>query len=307
MLKILFISILLTACSTPEPTTVKVGGNNPIESDDLINRYTVRMVGFLKHKGKYVRTFGCSGTVLDSQHVLIAAHCVDNNPWRIKIIIGDDSKVKLPNGELYSAVAEVKSVAFHNGFSNAIKKQSFKLLTNIITFGKRPKEMRMNDIAVLRLTKPLNLPYPIDYTIPDEPTDLSGTSVVNAGYGIGDIGQIPMQGRKSETKVIHDFGDLLEFQNFFNRINFGDSGGPVWRYDENNKLQLIGVHSFLIWTFKMHSFSIDIRHYKQWIENAKSVLKNEHMQIPKKYSIRRLFLQGVLEDFYYEQTAGTPK
>ena len=160
-----------------------------------------------------------------------------------------------------------------------------RIYWNKIAF--RSLSTRLIDIAVIRLAEPLDLPYPIDYEIPEPTVDLTGKEVVISGYGIGDMGQKPLKARKALVKVAKDYekSDLLEFTNFFRRINYGDSGGPVWWRDKQGKLNLIGVHSFgipMVPLVRIYTYSIDIRHHRQWIKNALQVLQENDPQITEK-------------------------
>ena len=304
MTKLLLYLVLFgvtVSCGRDEYAQVKVGGPGRIAGDDPINRYTV-MVKLFVSRGGRVRPGSCSGTLLDPRHVLLAAHCV-NNVWRAKVLVGYDSKVLLGNGEEFSAVGEGGAFVVNKSY---LSRGVIRML--MVTFSKMaflPLTVKMVDLAIIKLKKPLDLPYPIGYKIPENgDDDLTNKKVIIAGYGIGDMGQTPFKARKSEIKVARDFkkSDLLEFTNFFNRMNFGDSGGPVWWYDEQGKLNLVGVHSFLTTWFRFYTYSIDIRHHRQWIKDAMRVLQERDPLLSKKMDMSKRYFAGSMEDFYKDHT-----
>ena len=228
---------------------------------------------------------------------LLAAHCVENF-WRAKVLIGHDRKVILDNGVEFSATAEGESYVVSKSYLSNWR-LGYQMIFDKIRF--RPLRAVVADLAIIRLAKPLSLPYPIDYTIPESKVDLTGRKVVIAGYGIGDMGQTPLKARQAKVKVANDFveSDLLEFTNFFRRLNFGDSGGPVWWYDGEGRLNLIGVHSFLLPLAKYYSYSIDIRHHRQWISDALRVLgERDPGCLDSKLNMSKRYFLGYLENFY---------
>ena len=125
---------------------------------------------------------------------------------------------------------------------------------------------------------------------------LKGKQAIVAGYGVGDMGQVPRRGRYAATKIVDSFYDLFKFNNFFNRMNFGDSGGPVW-YVNAGKLELIGVNSFMIWILRFNTYSIDVRQHRQWVYDAMATLKSGYQQPLKKHQ-HRLIMAGVAEDAF---------
>ena len=284
-------SLLLFACGTAEHAQVTVGGPEVMAGNDPLNRYTV-LVKLAVEDGERLAHGHCSGTLLSPEHVLLAAHCVDG-VWGAKVLIGHDRKVITDDGKEFSAVREGKSFVVSKSFLTWFELKAYYLLFDKLTFNK-PKYV-FKDIAVIRLAKPFTLPYKIDFIIPP-PLNLTGRSVTIAGYGLGDIGQQPSQARKATIKLVHDYkkSDLLEFTNYFNRINFGDSGGPVWWYDAKGKLNLIGVHSFMLPLPKWYTWSIDIRQHRDWIKNAKRVLHQRNPLITPDMDMSKRFFPAFL-------------
>ena len=296
-LKLLVIlNILLCACGKTEHAQVKVGGPDLIAGDDPLNRYTVSIKLTFEYRDG-LQHGGCSGTLLSPEHVLLAAHCVEN-VWSARVLVGYDRKVILDDGREFSAVGEGKSFVLSKSFLSAFNRKSWWLLLEKLTFYKT--RMVFKDLAIIRLVKPLALPYKIDFDIPAPERDLSGEQVIIAGYGVGDIGQQPLRARRALVKLVRDYqvSDLLEFTNYLRRLNFGDSGGPVWWYDEDGKLNLIGVHSFMMPLVKFYTWSIDIRQHQQWLSNALQVLHQRNPRITPKMDMSKRFFPDFLEKVY---------
>ena len=292
---------LLSSCAGSEQAQVKVGGAGEISGSDPINRYTVMVRMSIDREKGINHPSSCSGTLLDSRHVLLATHCIGGNIWRVKVLVGYDNKVLLADGREFSAIGEGASFVLSKSYLSKWYNASWRIFWNKITF--RSLSTRIIDIAVIRLAKPLDLPYPIDYEIPEPTVDLTGKEVAISGYGIGDMGQKPLKARKALVKVAKDYkkSDLLEFTNFFRRVNYGDSGGPVWWRDKQGKLNLIGVHSFgitMVPLVRIYTYSIDIRHHRQWIKNALQVLQENDPQITEKMNMSKRYFPGYLEDFH---------
>lgn len=290
------LSILLFACGTPEYAQVKVGGPEEITSNDPLNRYTV-IVRLTMEKGDRFGYGHCSGTLLSNSYVLLAAHCVEG-VWGAKVLVGHDHKISLSNGKEFSAVGEGMSFAVSKSFLAKGNKKLFRMLLRRVTF--RSPRVVLKDIAIIRLAKPLALPYKIDFDIPAPDLDLTGQRVTIAGYGIGDAGQQPARARKATVKLARDFrmSDLLEFHNYFRSVNFGDSGGPVWWHDNKGKLNLIGVHSAKVAFGRAYTWSIDIRQHRHWLKNAMQVLQKPKTAVSAAMDMSHRYFPAFMEKHF---------
>lgn len=298
MFRLFFVilSLLAFGCGEPDPAKVKVGGPELIAGDDPLNRYTVLVRLSLAYQEGF-RHSHCSGTLLSPQHVLLAAHCVDG-VWGAKVLVGYDRKIITAAGKEFSAIGEGKSFVVSKSFLSRFNKKTRRLIRRKITFAK-PRGI-FKDLAIIRLAEPLVLPYSFDFDIPSPARDLSGKRVIIAGYGIGDIGQQPARARRATVKLRRDYreADLLEFTNYFRRINYGDSGGPVWWYDEEGKLNLIGVHFLMFPFLKFYTWSIDIRQHRRWIGNALKILHQRNPRITAQMDMSKRHFPAFLEKTY---------
>ena len=294
--------LLAVACGTPEAARVQVGGEE-VHGSDPLNRYTVHVSIRVGTSDSY-RYSRCSGTLLTPSQVLLAAHCIVG-AWRVHVTVGYHNKVILPNGKSWSASREGVSWVAYSSYLNSATAFSFisgkamVVLLETLLFP-LPRRVQLKDIALLQLEAPLPLPYELTYRIPPPSTDLSGRRVTIAGYGMGRFGQEAGVLRKAEVRMTKDYlkSDLLEFTNFRARIGFGDSGGPVWWYDDNDTMHLVGIHGMALPLLRFHSFALDLRQHRPWLTDALRLLPLANPSITDDMDIIKRYLPGFTGDFY---------
>lgn len=294
--------LLSVACGASEVARVQVGGAEMHGSDPL-NRYTVH-VSITVSAGDSYQYSRCSGTLLTPSQVLLAAHCVVG-AWRMQVIVGYHNKVILPNGKSWRASREgVSWIAPGSYLSSAtpfsfVSGRAMMVLWETLLFP-LARRTQLKDIALLQLASPLPLPYELAYSIPPPSVDLSGRRVTIAGYGMGRFGQEAGVLRKAEVRISKDYlkSDLLEFTNFRARIGFGDSGGPVWWYDDSGTMHLVGIHSMALPLLRFHSFSLDLRQHRAWLTDALRLLPLANPSIAADMDIIKRYLPGFTGDFY---------
>lgn len=294
----------MQACGVAERARVKIKGGTAVDGADHINRYTVHIALNVAVGAVGYRLSKCSGTLLTARHVLLAAHCMVGTQ-RARVALGYDKKIALPRGKQFydqrRAVAYVSPRSYLNGATSVsfISSGALQVIVEKLLFFKA-RRFILKDIAVLELAKPFDLPYSIDYRIPTRALDLSGEVVQLSGYGIGDNDQRGGRLRKAEVRVGKDFQrtDIFELSDATKHINFGDSGGPVWWRAARGQLHLVGVNALALPLLNYHSFAIDIRHHRQWIDNARQLLEMSNAVITPAMDAIKRYLPGYTGDFY---------
>ena len=299
---VICLAIALVACAVSESETLPQVVGKEMHGSDPLNRYLVYVALSVSNYDSYRHSW-CSGILLSRRHVLLAAHCLIGT-WRAQVLVGYRQKIILPDGSTFTAKREASSYVAPRSYLKGATAMSFFSSKAVAVIGETalylPRRTILKDLAVLELASPLDIPYQLDYLIPNDEIDLSGQQVTIAGYGNGRSGQGAGVARKTRTRVTKDYqqSDVLEFTNFLRKINFGDSGGPVWWKDQQGRLNLVGIHALGIPLIKFHSFAVDIRQHRQWLTDARRAVASKNPVINNKMDMIKRYLPGFTADYY---------
>ncbi|QLY25569.1 trypsin-like serine protease [Bdellovibrio sp. KM01] len=221
--KIKFISMsvalsFLIACQGQETSTLSLSdgsgivGGEKVKSGDEVEKHLVMVWGKSPTGGKV-----CSGTIITSNLILTAAHCVHE---REKLEVGFGKSGLFPNWE------PVDRAIVHEQYNGNVG------------YG--------YDLAVVRLKKPLPKGYGPVAVVGEEDMLTINEPVILAGYGRTSVDKPSSSGnlRKVETTLARWIrGFLIVDMSNGKGMCDGDSGGPMF-VRRNNQLVLAGVTSF---------------------------------------------------------------
>jgi hypothetical protein len=232
MRKLLALVLTVTACTTPPPTAASDNAltNAFNDTDDADADIVVRLNS----------NVGCTGTLVSSDHVLTAKHCVAGatgaggtapaSTYPIQVGIG-------ANGTAFKTTRLVSTKAQVTPFNNwtAINDQEDG-----------------EDLAILQLDTPVfdvvNVPHPT-LTSPSWPGDSDGGNYSNVGMA----GWSPFEAKPFRQAVIFSNVTLHHYPGWPDgtgqiwdhsgnvRLDHGDSGGPLFALRNGTQRDVIGV------------------------------------------------------------------
>uniref|UniRef100_R4G7C8 SP1-Abd-10 n=1 Tax=Abdopus aculeatus TaxID=515833 RepID=R4G7C8_ABDAC len=201
----------------------------------------------------------CGGTLIDSTHVLTAAHCLEGNVRRIKVNIGSNNKWA-PGPQSTT----VRTIVRHGGYV-------------------RSDFLIMNDIAVLTLNKTIHENRCVKFaTMARSRETFGNTRCIAAGWGDFQFeGNSPHELYKVALPAIpHDVCKRRSHMDIADGVlcagDFipggestcqGDSGGPLYCPRSNGEMVLAGVTSFgHKCNTEISAFS-DVGYFRNWIDS----------------------------------------
>lgn len=237
----LSITILATMCSCSpgikksedillNSDSASIIGGKKIQEDDIIGKSTVALVAdIITTDGKREQGI-CTGSLLRSNVVLTAAHCIPQGP-------------------------AVKESSIYVVFGKDLRKQNqvkVRLVTDYVIHEKYGKANLNgeddNDIALLKFSGELPEGYQLAELLQDEALVQPATKVTLAGYGFvwtdGEESYSDNTLRRVDVSVIENFGntEVVLDQSQGRGACHGDSGGPAF-LEVNGKQLVWGITS----------------------------------------------------------------
>ena len=283
--------LTLVACnvgngeSGSEPLISKIGGGNYL-ANSAINSSTP-LIEIRKANGVSY----CTGTLIDTDKVITAAHCVLELGNNFKKNYGEpltsqqkvpelDVKVIFPKNLNTPIDLTKQTTVSWNLYSIKnifIHKDSFwgAQIVNGEIISPANYDF-INDLCILELANNVDPKYKVVSLASANPT--IGTSEISAGFG-------ETSAAFSFIAMNHSIGKVINISN--DRVIFlgvagycpGDSGGPDFVMDPSRELYLTGVHSFGATQAECNNpqisgVSMSVPFYSEWIKNG---YRNYHL------------------------------
>jgi secreted trypsin-like serine protease len=245
------IALLLTACGkqTPTNSNLDIVGGSSVTASDRISKITVSLI-----KSGTTKTF-CTGTLIDRNFVLTAAHCLKDLPFEPAVGLGIDAAS--------AKIVQTSGVIAHRDYDE---------------YGSRHtvSDGPINDIGLVALKDALpeidHLPEVLSLS-----SDLTvGEDFVLAGFGITSAETEEGSGvLRTVTTKIRELSETQKEIHFGGAAGksacSGDSGGPAFVKRDGN-LVLAGVTSRGSPDCDEEGTYTDVRYFKDWISESKQAL-----------------------------------
>ncbi len=293
----IFLGLQQSACHQADQSQTNVIGG------EAANRrpYMVSLLDQGNQKSPF-----CGGSLIASNMVLTAAHCVDEAPNKIKIAIGLQNR-----GEHSSAnLVGVKAVKVHEQFNRDTMDNDVALLLL-----EDYDSIALGDIKPISVSTDMSLPERLgsatvigwgnatsvgdllidelqEVTLPVIPTELCRSAEGYENVGLRQICAAPLSGGKDSCQ--------------------GDSGGPLVVLDETGAEQLVGVVSWGLGCAQRGSPGVYSRvaAFSAWIEDTRSsfLSRNETIDDLRAGELfRRYCYTGMEETQSIETSSGNMK
>lgn len=214
----------LIACSPAKQNSVQLGadstsiiGGVPVDAKDTIAKSTVALVASVVTQDDQEGQFICTGSLLTSNVVLTAGHCVPE--------VG----------------AEYKEVALYVIFNtdlNNMQRGDIRLVVDYVIhseYGKTGEQGEdAHDLALVKFSGAMAPGYQLAKFLDDETLLTAGKKVTLAGYGLIETDGVNTKSdnklRKVDVEIVEDFGkhEILLDQTQGKGACHGDSGGPAF-------------------------------------------------------------------------------
>lgn len=246
---VLSVVVLLSACGAQVPTeqtsesfdsAIVHGQKLRVDSD--LSHMVVAIVSELP-QGEAL----CTGSIISKNLILTAAHCVDHNPTKVKIIFA--SNIKKANADQLRDVTAIYQNPYWNKMDSAKK----------------------GDLAILQFDGKLPVGFsPVHFASTNFKLK-AGDAVVFAGYGVTNGQRHSGSGvlRTTKTQVI-EFKSETEVVTDGRRTSvcFGDSGGPAFSLINGQMVQWGVASEVLNQSCNQASIHTALIEYQGWIQAA---------------------------------------
>ncbi|XP_014782044.1 chymotrypsin-1-like [Octopus bimaculoides] len=201
----------------------------------------------------------CGGTLIDSTHVLTAAHCLEGNVRRVKVNIGSNNKWS-PGSQSTTASRILK----HGGYVHT-------------------PYLIKNDIAILTLSEPVREGGCVQFAQLAKQRETFGTRrCMAAGWGDFQFkGNSPDElykvalpaiphdvcTRRSRMRIVEGVLCAGDFRQGGASTCQGDSGGPLYCPSSSGQMVLAGVTSFGNKCDNEVSAFSDVGYFRDWINS----------------------------------------